>query len=112
MNYLLIGQWTLVVMFVLSAGMKFARTKNMVQHWTEYRYPMGLMFLIASLELLGAAGIFASLWLPELLKVSALLLGGMMLGAIHAHLVRARHKPYMALNALFMLMIAAALFIS
>lgn len=112
MDYLMVGRWILVFMFVLSAGMKFARTRNMVQHWTEYRYPMGLMFLVAALELLGAAGVAASLWLPELLKISALLLGGLMLGAIHAHLVRAKHKPYMALNALFMLVIATALFLS
>jgi hypothetical protein len=109
LNYVLIGQSVLCVMFIISAVMKFARTKSMVRHWNEYRYPMWLMSVIAVLEIVGALGMIAANWIPGLLKAAALLLVLLMLGAIHAHLFRAKHKPVMALNALLMLVIAAAL---
>ncbi|GED70792.1 hypothetical protein BRE01_44940 [Brevibacillus reuszeri] len=96
-------------MFTFSAILKFSRSKSMVQHWNEYRYPLWFMDIIASLELLGAIGMLAAFWVPVLMKYVAVLFVVLMLGAIHAHLFRARHKPIMALNAFFMLVFAAVL---
>lgn len=97
-----IVQVILVVMFGISVTMKFLRTKQMIQHWNEYRYPFWFMYVIASLETIGALGILGGFAYPELLVYSASLLAVLMLGAIHAHLFRAKHKPYMAVNALLM----------
>lgn len=97
-------------MFTFSAIMKFSRSQTMVQHWNEYRYPPWLMDVIASLELLGATSMVAAFWSPGLLKYAAVLLALLMLGAIHAHLFRAQHRPIMAINALFMLVFSAFLF--
>ncbi|MBH5319550.1 DoxX family protein [Paenibacillus sp. GSMTC-2017] len=96
-------------MFTISATMKFAQAKSMIEHWKEYRYPLWLMFVIATLELLGVVGLVIAIWVPALLKVSALLLAVLMIGAIHAHLFRAKHKPIMAINALFMLILSSIL---
>lgn len=103
--YMLISiiQVILAVMFSISVAMKFLRTKQMVQHWNEYRYPYWFMYVIATLEAIGVIGILGGFMFPELLNYSASLLAVLMVGAIHAHLFRAKHKPYMAINALLML---------
>ncbi|BFH59567.1 DoxX family protein [Paenibacillus azoreducens] len=106
---LIIGQFILIAMFAFSAYMKFSRNKTMVHHWEEYRYPMWFMFATASLELLGVLGLITAFWIPGLLKAAALLLAVLMIGAVHAHLFRAKHKPAMAVNALVMLAIAVVL---
>lgn len=99
-------------MFTFSAIMKLSRSQTMVQHWNEYRYPRWFMDVIASLELLGAIGMVAAFWSHGLLKYTTVLLATLMLGAIHAHLFRARHRPIMAINALFLFVISAFLFFS
>ncbi|MDF2683730.1 MAG: conserved hypothetical rane protein [Brevibacillus sp.] len=109
LDFQMIGQLVLFVMFLISTFMKFTKSKSMVQHWNEYRYPMWFMTVIAALETIGAIGMLVAIWIPGVLKVFALLLAVLMLGAIHAHLFRARHKPYMAINALVMLGIAGVL---
>jgi len=96
-------------MFTFSAILKFTRSKSMVQHWNEYRYPTRFLDVIASLELLGAIGMLVAFWAPALMKYVAVLFVVLMLGAIHAHLFRARHKPIMAINAFFMLLFSAVL---
>jgi len=102
-------QTIVVVMFTLSAAMKFLRTEQMVKHWTEYRYPFPLMSAIAVLETLGALGMLAGFRYSGIVPYSAALLAALMLGAIHAHLFRAKHKPYMAVNAFAMLYLSVSL---
>jgi len=75
----------------------------MLQHWMEYGYPLWFMDVIASLELIGVIGVICSFWIPEVLTLACTLFAILMLGAIHAHLFRAKHKPVMAINAVFML---------
>ncbi|PYI52705.1 DoxX family protein [Paenibacillus flagellatus] len=102
-------QIIMAVMFLLSVYMKVSRTPSMVRHWTEYRYPMWMMQGIAVLELLGVLGMIAAFRYPAAASYSAALLGVLMLGAIHAHLFRAKHKPVMAANAALMLACSIAL---
>jgi len=106
---ILIIQFILICIFVLSISMKLLRTKSMVQHWKEYRYPMWFMYVTALLELVGVIGLVFAFWIPEFIKFSGVLLTFLMLGAIHAHFVRAKHKPIMALNALVMLILSIVL---
>ncbi|ULL19628.1 DoxX family protein [Paenibacillus sp. H1-7] len=101
----------LICMFTFSAAIKWLRTGSMVQHWRQYRYPMWFMSVIASLELAGAAAIVASWLIPQLAFYAALLLAALMLGALHAHLVRAKHRPVMVINALFMLALSVTLMV-
>ncbi|MDM5191067.1 DoxX family protein [Bacillus sp. DX4.1] len=95
----------LICMFVLSVFMKVSRTKSMVHHWNEYRYPMWFMNVTALFELAGVIGMIVSFWIPGILPYSAALFIVLMLGALHAHLFRAKHKPVMALNAFIMLVL-------
>lgn len=85
--------------------MKVSRTKSMVHHWNEYRYPMWFMNVTALFELAGVIGMIVSFWIPGILPYSAALFIVLMLGALHAHLFRAKHKPVMALNAFIMLVL-------
>ncbi|WP_394138861.1 DoxX family protein [Cytobacillus oceanisediminis] len=103
---IVIIQIILVCIFVLSISMKFSRTKSMVRHWKEYRYPMWFMNVTAFLELVGVIGLIIAYWIPEYLKFSGVLFTILMLGALHAHFVRAKHRPIMALNALAMLILS------
>lgn len=105
-------QSILACMFAISVAMKLLRTKSMVQHWNEYRYPMWFMNVIALLELAGIAGIVAAFWVPSVMPYAAGLLAVLMVGAIQAHLIRAKHRPAMAINALAMLTISVVLIFS
>ncbi|MDQ1914557.1 DoxX family protein [Paenibacillus sp. GD4] len=109
MNLLIPAQAILAGMFMLSVLMKFGRTKSMLQHWNDYRYPLWFMYVIASLELCGALGLILAFWIPAVLKIAAAVLAILMIGAIHAHLFRAKHRPVMAINALLMLSLSAFL---
>ncbi|WP_394578596.1 DoxX family protein [Cytobacillus firmus] len=102
----MIIQIILIFIFSISVSMKAARTKSMVKHWGEYRYPLWFMQFIAFLETLSAGGLIIGFWLPKFILFSGSLITILMLGALHAHFLRARHKPIMALNALTMLILA------
>ncbi|MUT68295.1 DoxX family protein [Paenibacillus sp. NEAU-GSW1] len=102
----IVAQSLLILMFAFSASIKFLRTKTMIQHWKEYHYPFWFMYATAALETLGMLGIVAGFWNADLLKYASALLALLMLGAIHAHLFRARHNPLMAINALLMLVLS------
>ncbi|MFF0830492.1 DoxX family protein [Brevibacillus sp. NPDC003359] len=102
-TFIMIHSLILALMFSISVLMKFLRAKSMLQHWKEYGYPLWFMDVIASLELVGVIGVISAFWIHGVLKLACTLFAILMLGAIHAHLFRARHKPVMAINAGFML---------
>ncbi|EHB65946.1 MULTISPECIES: DoxX family protein [Paenibacillus] len=102
-------QGILIVIFVISASLKFLRTRSMVKHWTEYRYPFWGMYAIAGLEAVGAALMITSFWIPGNSIYAAALFAVLMIGAVHAHLYRAKHKPIMAVNAMLMLVLSVTL---
>lgn len=107
--WIILLQCILIGMFTLSASFKFLRTRSMVAHWTEYRYPSWGMFAIAGLETAGIVLMISAFWVPENKIYAASLFTVLMVGAIHAHLVRAKHKPIMALNAMLMLVLSVIL---
>lgn len=106
---IIIIQVILVSMFLLSFALKISRTRSMVQHWNEYRYPNWLMNVIALLELASAIGFIIGFWQPIFLKYSAILIIILMLGALHAHLFRAKHKMNMTINAFIMLILSVVI---
>lgn len=99
-------QTILIFIFAISISMKLTRTKSMVKHWGEYRYPLWFMQLTAFLEILSVSGLIIGFWLPKFILLSGSLITILMLGALHAHFLRARHRPIMGLNALTMLILA------
>ncbi|WP_188069685.1 DoxX family protein [Brevibacillus brevis] len=101
-TFIMILSLILALMFSISVLMKFLRANSMLQHWKEYGYPLWFMDVIASLELVGVIAVISSFWIPGVLTFACILFAILMLGAIHAHLFRARHKPVMAINAVFM----------
>ncbi|BFH17966.1 DoxX family protein [Paenibacillus melissococcoides] len=105
----IIIQCILIAMFTVSVLLKFGRPPSMVRHWQEYRYPSWFMDVTATLEAAGIAGLIAAFWLPAALKYAAVLYILLMLGAIHAHLFRAKHPPKMAINAAAMLLLSLIL---
>ncbi|NEW06705.1 DoxX family protein [Paenibacillus sp. SYP-B3998] len=106
---LVIIQSILIIMFGISVSVKFLRTQSMVQHWTSYRYPFWFMNVTALLEFVGVCTLITAFWLPELSIFAGTLLALLMLGAIQAHLVRAKHKPSMAIHAIVMLVLSVSL---
>ncbi|NQF14939.1 DoxX family protein [Brevibacillus sp. HB1.3] len=98
-TFIMILSLILALMFSISVLMKFLRANSMLQHWKEYGYPLWFMDVIASLELVGVIGVISSFWIPGVLTFACILFVILMLGAIHAHLFRAKHKPVMAINA-------------
>ncbi|MBW5469507.1 DoxX family protein [Brevibacillus formosus] len=111
-TFILILSLILALMFSISVLLKFLRAKSMLQHWKEYGYPLWFMDVIASLELVGVIGVISSFWIPLLLPYAAALFAFLMLGAIHAHLFRAKHNPIMASNAVLMLVCSVILIFS
>lgn len=81
----------------------------MVKHWNEYGYPMWLMYVTASIELIGFIGVVVSFWIPATLKYSAALFIVIMLAALHAHVIRAKHKPKMSINAVIVLILSVVI---
>ncbi|MFD5852799.1 DoxX family protein [Cytobacillus pseudoceanisediminis] len=102
-------QIILILIFVISISMKLVHTKSMVKHWREYRYPLWFMQITAFLELLGVGGLIIGFWLPKFILLSGSLIIILMLGALHAHFLRAKHRPIMGLNALTMLTLASVI---
>ncbi|WP_088831266.1 DoxX family protein [Paenibacillus tyrfis] len=96
-------QMILAGMFSLSSLMKLKRTPSMVRHWNEYRYPMWFLTLTGLGELAGVVTLLAGFRFPTLLPYVGMFLIALMLGAIHAHLFRAKHRPVMTVNAVLML---------
>ncbi|MDM5225112.1 DoxX family protein [Cytobacillus sp. NJ13] len=99
-------QIILIFIFAISISVKVTRTESMVKHWVEYRYPLWFMQLTAFLEILSVCGLIIGFWLPKFILLSGSLITILMLGALHAHFLRARHRPIMGLNALTMLILA------
>ncbi|RFT65739.1 hypothetical protein D0U04_17735 [Bacillus clarus] len=67
------------------------------------------MNVIALLELTSAIGVIIRFWYPIFLKYSAILIIILMLGALHAHFFRAKHKTTMTINAFVMLFLSVVI---
>lgn len=81
----------------------------MVQHWNEYRYPMWFLTLTGLGELAGVIALLAAFRFQALLPYVGLFFVALMVGAVHAHLFRAKHRPVMAINAALMLALSVVM---
>jgi len=73
------------VMFVLAGGRKVPAT---VAHddFPQYGYTPGFRRIVGGLELLGAAGLIAGIWIPLLATLSGIGLAVLMVGAVVTHI--------------------------
>lgn len=83
----------ILAVFILVGGfIKLFRIPFQVEHWQHYRYPLWFMSIIGFVEIVGAIGIVGGIWSGYLAVGSSVLLVALMLGAIHAHIFRARQS--------------------
>lgn len=79
----IIIQGLLVIDFLLSGIMKLTGNNTVVQEFTKvYNFPLGFMYTIGILEVLGALGLFIGYWKPKLATAASGGLGLIMIGAI------------------------------
>jgi uncharacterized membrane protein len=85
-------QVILAVFIFLGGVIKVLRVPFQVEHWVHYQYPLWFMSVTGVLELIGAIGLIGGIWNRYLAVGSSILLIILMLGAIHAHVIRAEQS--------------------
>ncbi|MEK1833347.1 DoxX family protein [Priestia megaterium] len=81
----------ILAIFILIGGfIKIFRIPFQVEHWRHYRYPLWFMSTIGLIEFIGAIGMIGGIWNQSLVLGSGILFIILMIGAIHAHMFRAR----------------------
>jgi uncharacterized membrane protein YphA (DoxX/SURF4 family) len=78
-------QVVLGLAFLGTGGQKLAGTDRMVDDFARFRYPQWFRVVTGAVEVAGATGMLVGLFLPRLVPVAGLLLGGTMIGAIATH---------------------------
>ncbi|MFX0571512.1 DoxX family protein [Bacillus pumilus] len=96
--FILILQIVLAVFFFLT-GTKIISGK-MAEEFKRFGLPAFFNVLTGALELIGAAGMLAGIWMPTLALLSGLLLGGTMLAAAFTLIVLAKDPFKKAIPAL------------
>jgi putative oxidoreductase len=80
-------QGLLVVGFLLSGFMKLSADPMQVQSFNEiYNYGTGLMYVVGSVEVISAVGLFIGFWKKNLVPVFSGALIIVMAGAVFTHL--------------------------
>lgn len=93
----------LAFVFVNVGIMKLVGKPNMVQEFSRVGLGQWFRYFTGTLELVGAAGLL----IPRFSRFAALLLAGIMLGAITAHLTVLRPLPPLPVVLLFLTLTAA-----
>lgn len=89
---MVVMQITLAVFILVGGFIKLFHIPFQVEHWQHYRYPLWFMSIIGFVEIVGAIGIIGGIWNQYFALGSSVLLAALMLGAIHAHIFRARQS--------------------
>ncbi|MFN2745490.1 MULTISPECIES: DoxX family protein [Bacillus] len=86
--------------FMLTGGViKVLHVPFQVEHWRHYQYPLWFLSMTGGLEIVGALGMAWGVWNPYSALSSGVLFSILMIGAIHAHIFRARQSFLMAIPA-------------
>ena len=108
MVFTTIVQLSLGGVLLLAGGRKLLGVPAATATVTRHGYPVWGARVVGVVELTGASAVVAGLWQPWLAIGGSLLIAAVMLGAIHAHLVRSGEPLVRALPALLILTLAAA----
>jgi hypothetical protein len=84
---------------------------NMKEEFATYGLPSGAVYVIGALKILCAAGLIAGIWVPTLVRPSAIGLAILMLGAITMHL-KVGDPAKKSLPALLMLILSVIIALS
>ena len=71
--------------FLGAGGQKLAGSKQMVEMFDHFGYPRWFMYFTGVVEVVGALGVLAGIFVPVLAFLGALLLGATMIGALFTH---------------------------
>ena len=96
-------QALLGLMFVMSGGTKF--TNKMEGEFQRYGLGTGFRYFTGLVEILGAVGLIAGIWLSDYIVWSAALLAVTMFFAALAHIVRAKDPIGKAVPAIVLLLL-------
>jgi hypothetical protein len=70
----------------MSTDYRGGDAQNLKEEFAEYGLPGWVYYLIGTLKLLSAALLILSIWLPQLLFYTSVLVLGLMMGAVSMHL--------------------------
>ena len=108
MVFMMIMQMSIGGMLLLAGGTKVLGIPAATTTVTRHGYAKWVARVVGALEVAGGIGIVAGSWQPLLAIVGSVLIVAVMLGAIHAHLVRSGEPLVRALPAVLVLTLAAA----
>ena len=83
-------QVLLALVFLAADGSKLAGAHKQIANFKRYGYPQGFRLVTGAVEVVGAVGMFAGLFIEEIAIAAAVWLGITMVGAAYTD---ARHSP-------------------
>jgi hypothetical protein len=89
--------------------MKLIGGKQAREMWSHYHLPSWFRVVTGAVEVVGAIGLMAGIWMSALTLPSVALIGVTMIGAIYSHFALARDGVRGALPATILLVLTAAL---
>ncbi len=101
-------QWSLVVPLLFIGGSKLIGVGAATRTVTRHGYPAWFARVVGALEVIGAIGVAVGFWQPVLRTAGSVLIAAVMLGAIHAHLVRSGEPLARTIPAAMLLTLACA----
>lgn len=82
----IILQVLLGLVFLGAGGQKLAGSEEMVNDFERFGYPRWFLYVTGAVEITGAIGMLAGIFLPVVGALAGLWLAAVMLGAIFTHL--------------------------
>jgi hypothetical protein len=83
---LTIAQGLLVAVFLMAGGALLTRSDDMVEAFDRYGYSDAFMLFVGACEVMGALGLLAGFWWPNLAALAGAGLAVIMTGAAWTHL--------------------------
>ncbi|QWI16786.1 DoxX family protein [Bacillus wiedmannii] len=108
---MIVLQVVLAILIVVGGFIKIFRISFQVEHWQRYQYPLWFMSIIGFIEIIGAIGIIGGIWNQYLALGANILLAVLMVGAIHAHIFRAKQSILMVIPALLCFILSTVIII-
>ncbi|KZD27309.1 MULTISPECIES: DoxX family protein [Bacillus] len=108
---MIVLQVVLAIFIVVGGFIKIFRISFQVEHWQQYQYSLWFMSIIGFVEIIGAIGIIGGIWNQYLALGANTLLAILMVGAIHAHIFRAKQSILMIIPALLCFMLSTSIII-
>lgn len=103
-------QVILGLVFIGAGGSKLAGAQQMVEMFEHFKYPRWFMYFTGVVEVTGALGVLAGIFVPVLALLGGLLLAATMTGALITH-VRVKDPVSMMVPPAILLALAIAVIV-